>query len=53
MQKHGLIQVTGWVHADQAADALLYLKDLKEHPHLIPGPLRDPVSGRLVRRTHT
>jgi len=48
MVTEGMVQVTGWVHRDQAADATELLKRLRECPGLLPGPLRDPVTGKLV-----
>lgn len=44
-----MVQVTGWVHSHQAADATQMLRRLKEDPELSPGPLRNPATGRLVR----
>lgn len=44
----GFVQVSGWVHADQAADTIQMLQRLKESPGLLPGPLRDPSTGKLV-----
>lgn len=49
MVKAGMVQVTGWVHSHQAADATQMLRRLKEDPELSPGPLRNPATGRLVR----
>lgn len=48
MVNAGFVQVTGWVHADQAPDTLHMLRTLKENPGLMPGPLRNPATGKLV-----
>ena len=48
MQEQGLVQVSGWVHRDQAAAVVDYLRLLKDNPGLKPGPLRNPVTGKLV-----
>ena len=51
MYADGFVQVTGWVNSHQAADAILYLKLLRINPSLVPGPLRNPESGKLVSRS--
>ena len=48
MRAAGLVQVTGWVHSHQAADATELLRALKARDELVPGPLRNPETGRLV-----
>lgn len=48
MVNAGYVQVTGWVHRDQVADATEMLRRLKESPGLLPGPLRNPATGKLV-----
>ena len=48
MVNAGFVQVTGWVHESQAAETLHMLRRLKEAPELVPGPLRNPVTGKLV-----
>ena len=48
MQQAGLVQVSAWVHRDQAAAVVDYLRLLKDNPGLEPGPLRNPVTGKLV-----
>jgi hypothetical protein len=44
----GLVQCNVWVPAAVIAEIKLMAEILRVHPHLQPGPLRDPVSGRLV-----
>lgn len=44
----GYVQVTGWVHRTQAPEVTNYLRALKERPDLQPGPLRNPITGKLV-----
>ena len=50
MYADGYVQVTGWVNSHQSADAIEYLKLLRINPSLVPGPLRNPESGKLVSR---
>ena len=44
----GLVQCNVWVPAAAAAELRLLAEILRTYPHLLPGPLRDPVSGKLV-----
>jgi hypothetical protein len=48
MTAAGLVQVSGWVHQDQAAEVLIYLRILKARADLWPGPLRNLETGRFV-----
>jgi hypothetical protein len=48
MADAGYVQVTGWVHRTQAADANQLLRRLKANPALQAGPLRNPETGKLV-----
>lgn len=48
MQLAGFVQVTAWVHESQLPDVQDYLRQLREKPHLTTGPLKDPVTGKLV-----
>lgn len=50
MNEQGFEQVTVWVRSSQAASVRLVAKQLAENPDLEFGPLRDAVSGQLVRR---
>jgi hypothetical protein len=45
----GLTQCNVWVPPNAVAELLLQAELLRDHPHLIPGPLRDPIS-RQIRR---
>ena len=44
----GLKQCNIWVPASAHADIHLMAELLVRYPHLIPGPLRDPVTGKFV-----
>jgi hypothetical protein len=44
----GCIEITIIIPADAAADCRFIAEAMRAHPHLRPGPLRDPVSGKLV-----
>jgi hypothetical protein len=48
----GLTQCNVWVPPSAVADLLLQAELLRDHPHLIPGPLRDPISGKYVGLHH-
>jgi hypothetical protein len=48
LEAAGLVQCNVWVPASAAAELRLLAELLRAHPHLLPGPLRDPVSGKLV-----
>lgn len=47
-ERSGLLQLTLWVPAGAAADLRELAELLRAHPHLVAGPARDPVSGKLV-----
>ena len=48
MKAEGLVQVSGWVHPDQAPDVTKLMAILKKRDDLTTGPLRNPETGRLV-----
>jgi hypothetical protein len=48
MVKAGMVQVTGWVHSHQQADAVQLLRRLREDESLIPGSLRSTDTNRFV-----
>jgi hypothetical protein len=48
----GLTQCNVWVPPSAVDDLRLQAELLRDHPHLIPGPLRDPVSGKYVGLRH-
>lgn len=48
-EKLGMVQISGWVHADQAADLRVLIAALKADPTLTVGPAKDTKSGRLKR----
>lgn len=50
MNEQGFEQVAVWVRSSQAAEVRLVAKQLAENPYLEFGPLRDTLSGKLVRR---
>lgn len=45
----GFVQVSGWVHKEQAGAAAQLLRRLKEEPALLPGPVRDTRTGKLLK----
>lgn len=47
MEDAGFVQVTGWVHRAQAADALTMLRRLKDNPALTPVSLRNADTNRF------
>lgn len=47
MQAAGFVQVTGWVHRDQASDALTMLQRLRENRHLTPVSLRNSATNKF------
>ncbi|MFC3705923.1 hypothetical protein ACFOOL_14290 [Devosia honganensis] len=47
MEAAGYVQVTGWVHRDQAADALTMLRRLRENPALSPVSLRNSATNKF------
>lgn len=49
MEAEGYVQVSGWVHRDQAPDAVQLLRRLREDRALLPGPLRHSTTGRLQK----
>lgn len=46
----GLVQITIMVPAGSVADLQEMAAALRASPHLRPGPLRNPITGKLVRR---
>lgn len=48
LARAGLVQCNLWVPAAAVAELQQQAELLRAHPHLVPGPLRDPVSGKLV-----
>lgn len=44
----GLKQCNIWVPASAHPDIHLMAELLQRYPHLVPGPLRDPVTGKFV-----
>lgn len=48
MKAAGFVQISGWVHASQEADAMEYLAALRTSAHLTTGPLRDEATRQLV-----
>jgi|EndMetStandDraft_3_1072993.scaffolds.fasta_scaffold415389_2 hypothetical protein len=48
MKAEGLIQVSGWINPEQAADLIELMNALRHRPDLTTGPLRNPSTGRLV-----
>ena len=48
LEAAGLVQCNLWVPVSAVAELRLLAAILRAHPHLLPGPLRDPVSGKLV-----
>jgi hypothetical protein len=44
----GLVQVTGWVPADEAAAVKLLMRALAENTNLTPGPARCKATMKLV-----
>lgn len=48
MAAAGLVQVAVWVPAGAVAEVNAMAEALRIHRHLIPGPLFDSVSGKLV-----
>lgn len=49
MQAQGLRQVNVWVPADKAANIQILAEMLRDNEALDVGPLRDTLSGKLVR----
>lgn len=49
MAEKGFVQVTGWVHADQAHDLRTTIDRLRRDHELACGPLRHEASGRLQK----
>jgi hypothetical protein len=48
LSANGMVQLNLWVPVGAADDMRILAAIMREHPHLRPGPLRDPVSGKLV-----
>jgi hypothetical protein len=48
LEAAGLVQCNVWVPQAAVAELRLLAEILRAHPHLLPGPLRDPVWGKLV-----
>jgi hypothetical protein len=48
----GLTQCNVWVPASALPDIRLPAELLRQHPHLVPGSLRDLVSGKFVALRH-
>jgi hypothetical protein len=48
LEAAGLVQCNVWIPAAAVAELRLLAEILRAYPHLLPGPLRDPVSGKLV-----
>jgi hypothetical protein len=48
----GLTQCNVWVPPSAVDDLRLQAELLRDHPHLVPGPLRDPISGKYVGLRH-
>ena len=48
LRESGLIPVTVIMPAGAAADMQEAAEAMRAFPHLRPGPLRDPISGKLV-----
>lgn len=48
MKAAGFVQVTGWVHEHQQADAIEYLKALRLRDDLTTGSLRNIETHRFV-----
>ncbi|MER8599675.1 hypothetical protein NKH09_17515 [Mesorhizobium sp. M1339] len=48
-EKLGMVQVSGWVHADQAAELRVLIAALKADPTLTVGPAKDTRTGQLRR----
>lgn len=49
MREQGLEQVTGWVPAEYVADLQILMQRLRDNRELGPGPLRNIVTGKIVR----
>jgi hypothetical protein len=48
LKARGLEQCNIWVPPSAHADIHLMAELLQQYPHLLPGPLRDPVTGEFV-----
>jgi hypothetical protein len=48
LEGRGLTQCNVWIPEAAKADIHLIAELLRAHPHLVAGPLRDPVSGKYV-----
>lgn len=48
LEQAGLAQCSLWVPVACLAELQQQAELLRAFPHLLPGPLRDPISGRLV-----
>ncbi len=44
----GWVQINVWAPEAARADLQLQAEVLRKYPHLMVGPLRDPMTGRLV-----
>jgi hypothetical protein len=52
LRARGLKQCNIWVPPSAHADIHLMAELLQQYPHLVPGPLRDPVTGKFVALRH-